>query len=104
MARIRRGVFKPLEEEANRLLKESMADITKHSEKKDVLTPWKRQARYKREIYVRSGVADPQIRRGMYHRAYNPDRPDLNSRDGATPPRSRRSFAQGLAEFVEENR
>lgn len=103
MSQMRRGVFKPLEEEADRLLKESMAHITKHSEKKDVLTPWKRQARYKREVYVGSGVADPSIRRGMYHRAYNPARPDLNSRLGSAPSRGRRGFASGLAEFVEEN-
>jgi hypothetical protein len=81
-----------------------MSGITKHSEKKDILTPWKRQARLKREVYTRTGVADPSIRRGMYHRIYNPGKPELNSRDGVAPPRRMPgAFGQDLQDFYDEN-
>ena len=96
----RYGVHKPLEDEANRLLKESMAGITSQTAKRDVLTPWKEKDRRDREVYTESGAPDSSTRRGMYHRAYNPDSPHLNSRDG-TAVRGRRTTS-GLRTFVEE--
>ena len=54
----------------------------KHADKSDVLTPWKDQDRRGREVYVPSGVPDPATRQGVFNRAWNPGRPDLNSRDG----------------------
>lgn len=82
MGRIRYGVHRELEDEANRLIKESLEGVTKHSDKSDILTPWKEAARYKREIYVAEGVPDKAFRQGMFHRVANINRPDLNSRDG----------------------
>ena len=65
MGTIRRGVHRLLEDEANRLIKESLQGVTKHSEKADILTPWKEQARYRREVYVSTGVPDSAMRLGM---------------------------------------
>jgi len=79
---LRRGIHPALEAEANRLLKESLAGVTRHADKADILTPWKETERRRREVYVRDGVPDPATRKGMYHRATNPARPELNSRDG----------------------
>lgn len=86
MAIARRGVHLQLEAEANRLLRESLEGVTKHSEKADLLTPWKERERRRREVYTTSGTPDASIRRGIFHRALNPSRPHLNSRDGIAPP------------------
>lgn len=94
MATVRRGVYKPLEDEADRWIRESLEGVTKHSEKKDILTPWKMRSRYKREIYVSSGIADPSVRQGIFHRAYNPQSPQLNSREGIARPA--RKYRGGL--------
>lgn len=96
---LRSGRHRILEEQADRLIRESLKGVTKHSEKADILTPWKQQERWRREVYTAEGVADPQIRRGMFHRAANPGRPELNSRDGATRPRSHSS---SIATHVQE--
>jgi hypothetical protein len=83
---IRRGVHAALEREANKLIQQSLKGITKFSEKADVLTPWKNNKRNKlREVFVPSGTPDPSHRKGMYHRAMNITRPELNSRDGHVP-------------------
>lgn len=82
MAPLRFGVHRQLEDEANRLIKESLKGVTRHSEKADILTPWKDLDRHRREVYVPSGVPDASQRQGMFHRALNSARPDLNSRDG----------------------
>lgn len=94
---LRRGVAASLEAEANRLLRESLQGVTKHSDKSDLLTPWKEAERYRREVYVASGVPDASTRRGVFHRTTNAARPDLNSRDGVA--RSRRSMGS-LGDFV----
>ena len=86
MARMRYGVAKALEEEADALLKRSLAGVTSHEAKSDILTPWKEQERRRREVFVTSGTPDPAIRRGMYRRAMNPLQTHLNSRDGIAPP------------------
>lgn len=97
---LRSGRHRILEEQADRLIRESLKGVTKHSEKADILTPWKQQERWRREVYTADGVADPQIRRGMFHRAANPARPELNSRDGAAPARS---MSSSLSTHVQEH-
>jgi hypothetical protein len=84
---LRRGAHRLLEEEANRLIRESLRGVTKHSEKSDILTPWKEGERRRREVYVASGSPEAHMRRGMFHRAANASRPDLNSREGIAPAR-----------------
>ena len=82
MSRLRHGVYLPLEEEANRLITESLAGVTSRAEKSDILTEWKMEDRQRREVYTSTGFADPAVRRGMFGRAWNSRYPHLNSRDG----------------------
>lgn len=102
---LRRGVHAALEAEANRLIKESLAGVTRHSDKADILTPWKEQERYRREVYVSSGVPDSSTRQGMFHRSLNPSRPELNSRDGVARqrPEGMASRTGSLHSFVEHD-
>lgn len=97
----RRGIHPQLEAAANEMIRQSLKNVTRHSDKSDVLTPWKEKDRRDREVYVESGVPDPSIRRGMFHRAHNPGRPDLNSREGMA--RGGRGSGATLSSFVEEN-
>lgn len=83
MGRIIRGIDPVLEEEATRLIVESLKGVTSHEAKSDILTEWKEEDRKRREIYVRSGRPDPAWNRGMYHRVLNRQSPHLNSNDGA---------------------
>lgn len=85
----RSGIHLPLERVANEMLRQSLAGVTKHSEKADILTPWKEQDRYRREVYTDTGTPDPSIRRGSFHRAANLERPELNSREGHAASRPR---------------
>jgi hypothetical protein len=96
--RLRHGVHAQLEEAATEMIRESLKGVTARSEKSDILTPWKEKDRKNREVYPASGFADGALRRGMYHRAWNPTAPHLNSRDGTLPPRR---IPTGLAEFVD---
>lgn len=82
MGVIRSGVYLALEAEADQLLHDMLAGVKSHSEKRDVLTPWKDRDRRSREVYVPSGTPDPSNRLGMYHRAFNAKQQHLNSRDG----------------------
>jgi hypothetical protein len=77
-------VHKPLEEEADRILAEQLKGQTKHSEKADILTPWKLKDRRSREVYVTSGTPDAALRVGIFHRELS--LPRLNSRLGHAPP------------------
>jgi hypothetical protein len=77
-----------LEEAADEMLRESLEGCTKYSEKSDVLTAWKLQMRETREILTSSGFPERHIRQGMYHRAANLTKPELNSRDGVARARS----------------
>lgn len=86
MARMRHGVNRQLEEQADAILRQSLKGVTAHADKKDILTPWKQQDRLAREVYVSSGIPDPAIRRGIFGRAYNPVQRHLNSREGVAPP------------------
>jgi hypothetical protein len=81
MPPLRRGVCAHLEAEADELIRQSLEGVTKHSEKSDILTPWKTAERYRREVYTSSGIAD-NTRRGVFGRSLNQARPDMNSRDG----------------------
>lgn len=85
MGTVRNGVFLPLEKIADELIYGSLRGITSQSEKKDILTPWKEMDRKSREVMAKSGTVDPAIRKGMFHRAANPTKPYLNSRDGIAP-------------------
>lgn len=86
----RSGVNVTLEEVADELLRQSLVGVTSHEAKRDVLTPWKKRDRRRREVFNSTGVADPSIRKGMYHRSANPDYPELNSRDGVAQARTTR--------------
>lgn len=102
MSNPRRGVHPQLEAQADRLIRESLKGVTKHSEKSDILTPWKEQDRRNREVYVESGTPDPTARRGMFHRAWNSARPDLNSREGMSRGGGRTANPGGsLSSFIE---
>lgn len=100
MAPLRHGVAPHLEAEADRLIKESLAGVTRYSDKSDVLTPWKDQMRHRREVYNIHGVAEPQLRRGIFGRALNPDSPHLNSIDAAGAVR-KRGFRDSLGDFMD---
>lgn len=85
MNEIRSGIFLPLEQAADELIFGALAKITKQSEKRDILTPWKDADRRRKEVMASGGTVDPAVRRGMYGRAANPWKPYLNSRDGHYP-------------------
>jgi hypothetical protein len=89
-----------LEEMANELIRQSLAGVTARSAKSDILTPWKERDRLSREVYSSSGTPDPAMRKGMYHRAWNPQHSHLNSRDGVAPARR---IPSGLNEFVDKS-
>lgn len=97
--KLRPGVNRQLEDAATEMLRVSLAGVTRHSDKSDILTPWKQQHRLSREVYNRTGVAD-NGRVGMYHRALNRAYPHLNSRDGTFPARK---GCDRLAAHVEED-
>lgn len=84
---VRTGVHAPLEEAANEILRQQLSGITKHSDKSDILTPWKEQARKSREVYVPSGTPDASLRRGAFGRSANLGAPHLNSIEGHSPAR-----------------
>lgn len=108
MGKMHFGEHPVLEQEANRLIKESMRGSTSHASKSDILTPWKEQDRRGREVYTQSGVADGALRRGVFGRALSPTHPHLNARDGLVPPPTERArelqrentFSSSLAEHV----
>jgi hypothetical protein len=113
MARMRKGVHPILEAEANRILKEGLAGTTRPGDKGDILTPWKKWDRTHREVFSSTGTVDPSSRSGIFSRAWNPSRPDLNSRPNGLHSRPLDStggdYAPGdrgfsLAAFIEENR
>jgi hypothetical protein len=83
--RLRNGVSRALEDEADRLLRESLAGVTSRSAKSDILTEWKYEDRISKEVYTSTGFADPAVRKGMYRRSWNRRYPHLNSRDGFYP-------------------
>jgi hypothetical protein len=94
------GTNRILEEEADRIIKESLKGVTRYSDKADILTPWKQKSRARREILTSSGFPEPALRQGMFNRRHNPARPDLNSRDGIAQARGR--GLERLQTFVAE--
>jgi hypothetical protein len=96
--RLRHGVCHQLEEEADRLIADSLKGVTSRDAKSDILTPWKLEDRLNREVMTSTGVADPAVRRGMFHRRWNSKHSHLNSRDGFYP--VRRFVTDGLDETV----
>lgn len=86
---MRFGEHPLLEAEADRLIRLSLKGVTKFSEKKDILTPWKEGECRRREVYSHNGVAESTSRSGLYRRKANTARPELNSRDGVLRPRAR---------------
>ncbi len=101
MAPLRHGTHKALEAEADRIIIESLKGVTKHSDKADILTPWKESWRSRHEVHIPGGTPDPAYRRGVFHRAINTARPELNSRDGVAVGR-RRNPGGTLATFVQD--
>lgn len=95
---LRRGVHRDLEDAADAMIKESLKSVTRHSDKSDILTPWKEQERRRREIYVPSGTPDASNRQGIFHRTINTGSPHLNSRNSSTSRGSR----VGAARLVNE--
>lgn len=82
---LRTGVHKELESVADEILRQHLSGITKHSDKADILTPWKEQSRRSREVYVTDGTPDGSVRRGIFHRGWNSSSPHLNSVEGFSP-------------------
>lgn len=87
MMPLRRGVHQPLEDAANAIIKKALQGVTRHSEKSDLLTPWKEAERHRREVMVPSGVPDGALRSGIFGRVINPTHPHLNSSEGSVRPR-----------------
>lgn len=81
MGKMHYGVHRALEREADRLVRKSLENAKRPSDI-DVMTEWKTADRRRREIKVASGTPDAAIRQGMFHRAANRTRLDLNARDG----------------------
>jgi hypothetical protein len=100
MGRLRYGRHVSLEEMADGMIKKSLQGVTSYADKSDILTPWKQEQRYRREVYVASGTPDSQLRRGMFGRVLNRAQPHLNARDGFAVPR-RAGTNDSLEEFVD---
>lgn len=103
--KLRHGVHPMLEEEANRILRRSLTGVNTLGAKEGILSPWQEQERRRREVYVPSGVPDAASRSGIFRRASNPSRPDLNAREGvARGSRTRSgSSVDGLSSFVSQH-
>lgn len=97
MDKVHCGIHPTLEAAANELIFDSIRGITSQKEKSDILTPWKEQDRRNREVLTASGSPDSAIRRGMYHRAANKTKPQLNSREGIAPPLRYLSTTPGMS-------
>jgi hypothetical protein len=93
MSRLRNGTCRDLEDEADRILKDSFIGKSR-ADRGDVLTPGMMEARQRREVLVSTGAPDGRLRQGLFHRAWNSQHPHLNSSDGAA--RLRRGAAAGV--------
>ena len=108
--RMRHGVNPHLEDAANEILRQSMAGVTSHEAKRDILTPWKEKDRRSREVYAGTGVVDPALRRGNFNRVANKAAPHLNSIEGKVAPlgrtaeahRPRTDRTMSLRQFLED--
>ncbi len=70
--RTKRGVSWNEENEANRILAEGRKGVTKHSLKKDYLSPSQIERRKSREVYPVQGFPEKAIVSGLFKRTYNP--------------------------------
>ena len=93
---LRSGVHREMEDAADEMLRVQLSGITRHSEKSDVLTPWKEQARRSREVYSSEGVPDGSLRRGIFTRELNPTHSHLNSVQAMKPPKLGRSHGANV--------
>lgn len=82
LGRLRSGRYEDIEALADEMLRRSLVGVTRYADKADILTPWKQQMRQRREVLTSSGFPDAAIRQGLYRRAANATRPELNSRGG----------------------
>lgn len=99
LGRIRYGTNLVLEEEADAIIFGHLRGISSREEKSDVLTPWKLKNRLAKEVYNVTGIPQPSIRNGMFHRALNRARPWLNSRDGIAQTASRQDHSIAMKHF-----
>lgn len=78
MSRMRYGVSKVLEDEADRFIQEKLSAMKSHTAKRDILTASKEKNRRKREVYLPS--VDASVRKGMFNKVISPHS-HLNSID-----------------------
>lgn len=97
--RIRYGTNLVLEEEADEIIFGHLRGISSREAKSDILTPWKLKNRLSKEVYNVTGVPQPSIRSGMYHRTLNRARPWLNSRDGIAQSASHQDHSIAMKHF-----
>jgi hypothetical protein len=102
MTGVHYGIHAAMEAEADAIIFGSLRGVTSQEAKSDILTPWKEYSRRSKEVMSSTGVVDPSIRRGIYHRKANPQHPHLNSRDGHYPARRIPSGDQGYKTRVYE--
>jgi hypothetical protein len=84
LGRLRSGRCEDLEALADEMIRRSLTGVTKYSDKSDILTPWKLTMRQRREVLTSSGFPDAAIRKGMYKRAANTQKLELNCLAGET--------------------
>jgi hypothetical protein len=96
--RVHSGIHRESEDEADRLIYDSIRHITNRELKADVLTPWKERHRQQHEVYTsHGGPVDPSTRIGIFGRAYNSRQTHLNSYDGPTRPIKDKSWDPDLS-------
>lgn len=79
---IQQGVNAQLEEAADQFIKDSFTHHPDADAKALILTRWMLATRLRREVYTTDGTPDAAVRRGLFHRAYNPAHPHLNAVEG----------------------
>ena len=70
--RVRNGVDWEKEAAADWILARGRDGVTKHSEKKNYLSPSQLERRKEKEVLLPSGTPDRDLRPGLFKRAYNP--------------------------------
>jgi hypothetical protein len=80
------GIHEEMEAKATELIMASLEGVTSREAKSDILTPWKERHRARHEFLTHGAPVDPAVRRGTFSKAYNRDKPNLNSYEGATRP------------------
>ena len=82
--RVRSGVDWEKEAQADYILARGRDGITKHSLKKNYLSPSQLERRKEKEVLLPSGTPDRDLRPGLFKRAYNPQlgkKPNYQSGD-----------------------